>query len=260
MASAAVNDGAKLSIGNVFSRGVSAVHSDPAVFFGIVFLFSTLPSVALGILQRNMMLALQGGASFAAAFSLIVGGVAGFALIMITQGALVRATLAASEGVRVGFGPCVATGIRYLLPLLVASILGWLAIMVGLLLIAVPGIILATMWAVVGPAMVAEDLGIVESFGRSRALTKGSRWRSLGFFVLLAIILTIVSGVAQLLGFALGQSATDPLNPPIGTIIFTAITGLITTTYLTAWIAALFIEVRSLHSGGEPDHLEEVFA
>ena len=53
--------------------------------------------------------------------------------------------------------------------------LGGLAIGIGFVLLIVPGLFLLTIWALLAPVIVIERKGAMESFGRSRALVRGSR-------------------------------------------------------------------------------------
>jgi hypothetical protein len=56
------------------------------------------------------------------------------------------------------------------------------------MLLIVPGLILMAMFWVYTPAIVVEDVGITESFGRSRALTKGHRWGIFGLLLIVGVI------------------------------------------------------------------------
>jgi len=53
----------------------------------------------------------------------------------------------------------------------------WIGIGVGLVLLVVPGVILALMWALTIPVAVIEDTGLRDSVNRSAELTKGHRGR-----------------------------------------------------------------------------------
>jgi hypothetical protein len=73
--------------------------------------------------------------------------------------------------------------------LAVAGLLAAIGITVGLLLLIVPGLVLATWWALVVPAIVLEGRGVLEAFGRSRELVRGNGWNVFGLIVLTFLVL-----------------------------------------------------------------------
>ena len=129
-----------------------------------------------------------------------------------------------------------------------ASILGGIAIGIGLILLIVPGLILITWWAVIIPVIVLEHVGTFDSFSRSRELVRGFDWQVfgviviqflifIGFGIVLAIVLApfpeevssflsnVVSGaftgpfaalVTTLLYFRLKAAKEGPAVPPPG--------------------------------------------
>jgi hypothetical protein len=65
-------------------------------------------------------------------------------------------------------------------PLLGASILYGLGVGAGFVLLLIPGLYLATIWAVAAPVIVIERCGVFDAFGRSRHLVSENGWRVLG--------------------------------------------------------------------------------
>ena len=61
-----------------------------------------------------------------------------------------------------------------------AGVLATIGIFVGLALLIVPGLVLLTWWLVVSPVIMLEHRPVLESFGRSRALVRGSAWPVFG--------------------------------------------------------------------------------
>jgi hypothetical protein len=80
-------------------------------------------------------------------------------------------------------------------PLLGASILAALGIFVGLLFLIVPGLILLTWWALIAPAIVLENKGVMESFGRSKELVQGNGWNVFGVLIITWLLTGVVSTV-----------------------------------------------------------------
>jgi hypothetical protein len=71
----------------------------------------------------------------------------------------------------------------------IAAIFWAIAIGIGWVLLFVPGVILMVMFWVYVPAIVVENAGVTECFGRSRALTRGHRWGIFGMFLLLGVVI-----------------------------------------------------------------------
>jgi hypothetical protein len=124
----------------------------------------------------------------------------------------------------------------YIGTLILNGIMAGIAIAIGFVLLIVPGLILITIWAVIGPAIVVEDRGAVEAFSRSRELVRGNGWNVFGAIILAFLIIVAVSIVASLIGAALGDA---------GQVILQAIANV-----LTAPIAALVASILFFDLGG----------
>jgi len=109
--------------------------------------------------------------------------------------------------------------------LLVNGILKAIAVVIGLVLFIVPGLILATIWAVTAPAIVVERTGAIDAFGRSRELVRGQGWSVFGV-ILIAFLITFAIGfVASAIGAAAGDAGSVILGI-IGSVLGAPITAL----------------------------------
>ena len=100
-------------------------------------------------------------------------------LVFVIQ-TLVYGTVQALRGRKASIGDCLAAGIRRLPVGIAVGFLAYLGILLGMILLIVPGFILLTMWAVALPANTVERTGVLKSLSRSRELTRGRRWRVFG--------------------------------------------------------------------------------
>ncbi|MEG6509854.1 hypothetical protein V6C03_12860 [Methyloligella sp. 2.7D] len=88
-----------------------------------------------------------------------------------------------------------------------ASVLAGLSVGVGLVLLIVPGIIFALMFAFGTVVVMDRGLGPIKALEESRRITRGHRWRLLGFGLLLGLL-----NLAGLLAFGLGLLVTVPVS------------------------------------------------
>jgi hypothetical protein len=147
---------------------------------------------------------------------LILSGGGGLALLLTAaiatiatywyQGMVVEAARDILDGRRDHtIGTLFQSALPFVVPLLGAGILAGLGIAIGLLLLIVPGLFLLTIWAVIVPAIVIERAGVIESFGRSRELVRGSGWQVFGVILVLFVLQFVVGGVAN----AIAGGASD---------------------------------------------------
>ena len=112
--------------------------------------------------------------------------------------------------------------------IIVTGLLLGIAIAIGFLLLIVPGLFLITIWIAVIPAIVLENRGIGESFGRSRELVRGNGWNVFGVIVLTFLILI---GVGIVVGLVLS---------PIEQWLASLIQQFVSTTIVTPFIATIW--------------------
>ena len=93
-------------------------------------------------------------------------------------------------------------------PLTLAAILGGIGIALGFLLLIIPGLVLLTWWALVGPVIVMERKPAMAAFGRSRELVRGHGWQVFGILVVMLLIQIIVSSIFQALADSIGDDIT----------------------------------------------------
>jgi hypothetical protein len=100
---------------------------------------------------------------------------------------------------RVSLGEALAFAVRRFFPLLGASILAGLLIVLGTFMCFVPGIIFTIWYIFVAQVVVVEKVGGMEALNRSKALGENFRWRVFGIWVLIiAIGIALNAGLAGL--------------------------------------------------------------
>jgi len=82
--------------------------------------------------------------------------------------------------------------------LVVASFVGGLAIVLGLILLIVPGLLIAARWSAGTPLIVLERLGPFEALATSNGLVRGRTWtvaRAVLIVLLIGIVLAVPGGL-----------------------------------------------------------------
>jgi hypothetical protein len=131
--------------------------------------------------------------------------------------------------------------------LLGVSIVVSVCVLVGVVLLVLPGLILLTLWAVAAPVVVLERLPGLRPLGRSRELVRGNGWQVFGVIFLLDILVIVLSGGLQL--------AADSAGTGLG-IVVRVVVGVLTAPLAALAAAVLYFELRHREqaSGGlEPD-------
>lgn len=122
-------------------------------------------------------------------------------------------------------------------PLFIAGLIVGVGVAIGLLLLIVPGLILLTIWAVVGPVVVVERAGVTDALGRSRALVRGNGG-SVFLVILVSFLITfVVSAVLGAIGAAIGgvvvriifsvlaNTLTAPIAALVGAVLYFTLRG-----------------------------------
>lgn len=253
---AAVERAPMIDSGRVIGRGFRVV-GDNFLPFGVAALLLTgLPSGAVQYWALGSMVQGQMADTFQwyyLGFWLLT-----WVLGALLQGTLVRATVLDLADQEMELGQCLVTALRLALPILAISILVFLGVVVGTLLLIVPGVMLYCALSVAVPALIEERAGVFGSIGRSYRLTRGS-W--LQIFVLLILYLIFWTAVSTVFSVAFGVQvfALDADNPAMAAIC-SALTATVTSTVGGVMIASLYIELRTVKEGATTDALASIFA
>ena len=194
-----------------------------------------------------------------------LSGIAGLILTTILQGALIYATVQDLNGQKASVADCLATGLRNFLALIAVTILLYLAVGFGMVLLLVPGLMIACAWCVAIPALVADRTGIFGAFSRAADLTRGNRWRIFGLGILLWIVLLVVSTIANAIS---GVSNLANLDGAEGLAVLTSpaflvlsvIRSTVSAVVGSTLVAVLYVELRRLRDGAGPQWLAEIFS
>jgi hypothetical protein len=195
------------------------------------------PLVGVGI-ALYLVIALIAGLGFAAAgfVGLILFAILAVVGVTLYGGFVVRLVEDVRDGRRdKSVGELIESAMPAVPALIGNGILKGIAVAIGFVLLIVPGLILLTIWAVTGPAIVVERQGVIDAFRRSWELVRGQAWM---VFAIILLTLLLTQAVTYLLG-AIGDGVADTA----GYIIFQAIAGALTAPITGLVAAILFFDL-----------------
>jgi hypothetical protein len=171
----------EFSAGQVLSRGVS-VWLKNFVPFTILSVLCFLPDFIF------TYFAVKDGLQMSPNVFAFITTVLTWLLGMVATSAITYGVFQQLRGQPASLGDSISVGIGRIFGVLGTSILAGVAIGGGMLLLVVPGVIIATALFVAVPAAVVEKEGGLKALHRSAFLTKGHRWGIFGISVLVAVV------------------------------------------------------------------------
>jgi hypothetical protein len=241
----------KMDIGHVIQRGFATFGSQPLFFVGLSLLMAGLPHF-LGQYQFERTGAGTGSWFFASSNWMV--SLPTWVLSNLLHAVLLYCALSITQGREASPGACLAAGLRLTVGMTLLSAMTALLYMVGFVLLVVPGVIFATMFAVAAPAMVEERIGPLAGLGRSRALTKGLRWPILLLLILFGLAYLGLLGLA---GFVVGLSGAG--DAAGAKALLAASTSIAAAALSAPMLASLYVELRSMKEGDDPTDLVAIF-
>jgi hypothetical protein len=187
----------RINVGNVVSETFSIYGQNVGALLGSAIVVFVVVGVVSGLLSNA-------GGVLLSLLALIVR-MAGTALY---TGFVVKLVEDTRDGRRdVGIGELFSSAAPAIGSLIIMAILFGFAVGIGFFLLIIPGLFLLTIWAVTAPAIVAERVGPIESFGRSFQLVRGDGWSVFGTLVVIWVITIVIAAILTLIGAAIGAGA-----------------------------------------------------
>ncbi len=181
-------------LGDILSAAWDLYAANAAKLIGVVAIY-IVPLALLAALVRVYF-------TFGGLFGgLVVGGLTlGISFVMgfAVQGAVTRAAAAATVGDPVDVEASYRWGFAHLGGIFVIALLAFLAILAGLVLFVIPGLIIMIMLGVSMPAYVIEGKQGTDALSRSWDLVKGNFWHAVAVLIVTGLLVGIVTQVVTL--------------------------------------------------------------
>jgi hypothetical protein len=120
--------------------------------------------------------------------------------------------------------------------LMLVGLVAALGIVIGFVLVIVPGLILLTIWSVAAPVVVIERPPGLGALGRSRELVRGNGWQVFAVIVLLYVVVVGASSALALAAESAGTAAG---------IVVRVVVGVLTAPLSALAAAVLYFDLRS---------------
>jgi hypothetical protein len=240
-----------LDIGEVLGDTFAVIGRTFVVLANLAVLFIAIPA-ALNIAGVALVpiSPIFGLLSFIGLLALVVGELIAFAAIFLVAMADLHQTPVHIEGL-------IKTATGRFWPMLGLFLLLIIGVAIGLILLIVPGIILALAWSVAMPVLVLENRGVFDSFKRSAELTRGKRWSIfLVFFVVWLVTFVIELAIMALFG---GFQGFISRQPSLVSTVISQLSLVVTVPFYAVLTTALFNQLRG-KAGYGAEAVAEVFA
>jgi hypothetical protein len=233
--------------------------------FAILALLAAAPQQAMAWYSTALNLsspALAANPAALAPYFAMLGASVLVSVIMtyVLQATIVYGTVTDLSGRRASLGSSLGTAFKLILPLIGLSIVSGVGVMLGLILLIVPGIILALGWSIAVPVRVVERVGVFASLSRSWELTSGYK----GTIFLLVLVFALASWLFSALGLAFAgvfsfAQLTKPTAFPIAFYVYSGVIQAIQSLVGAAGAATIYYQLRAMKEGIAPEQLAAVF-
>jgi hypothetical protein len=168
----------------------------------------------------------------------ILGAIVSLIGLFWVQGALVKAVDDIRDGrADLTLGQTFERVRPQLISIIVAGILAAIGVLLGLLLLIVPGLVLLTWWVLIIPVIVLEERRAGEAFSRSREVVRGYGW---GVFGVIVLTILIVIGFNIALGIIL-----LPVAEWLQSLLSNIISGTLVTPFIAVAWTLLYFRLRA---------------
>ena len=233
-----------MSFGEILDTGFRLVRDRFVLLVGLsAVMYMPLALMSTYLKVHPAALQSPGGVAVGMTFGLM-----GLAILVLSPIVTTAITLTVGEtylGRQASFGGSLRTGLSMMMPLMGTSLLFTLGILIGFLLLVIPGIYLFLAWILTWQVAVLERRFGFNAMRRSRELMRGNLLRGFGILFVGALIAGVLSGVLQL---ALNYI---PVVGPIASGFAQAVAGAYTSTVAVL----LYFDIRCRKEALDVEHL-----
>lgn len=207
MATTPVGGAADVTVGSLISRTFSVWWANVGRFALLLLPIVVPVMIGVAVLGANARDLKPEELLRAFAPLIITLSLAGFLLVLVYYGAVTVGVLRHLAGRPASVGTMLGAAFRRLWPLFLVSIATLVMVWIGMLLLLVPGIVLAVMLSLTLPVLMAEEgAGAGTAISRSFALTKGRRLTLFAAFFVIVVALWLLGAAGNVLPAIAGSA------------------------------------------------------
>lgn len=246
----------RFQIGRVVQQTLNLCKDNFGVFALLTVIFSCVPDAIFALIGLGMDIDPEDTAA-------VIRGVPGESLVtgLLTiplSIGLIQAAHAAWNGTKLTLSQSLEGAGRLFPGMFGMSFLIGLGVILGLILLVVPGVFLALVWSVAGPLKVLEGRAATEAMSRSADLTKNNRWAILGVYLiytLICIAAAVVIAIPAVIVTFLTGGAAAPLFDVVAVPIMTGVA----IALFAVGSAVIYRELVQIKEGGPVGDVGSVF-
>ena len=268
-------DRKSFDVGRVVSRTFAALKNNPVPFLLLTFIGAGIPMMLFSMWP--VLFGVGDGINMYdpnwtddIEWEGIIGPVvAGFVVYMLfvifIYGAIIQMSVNALNDRAVHLGDALKTGLRMFFPLLVIFLIYYFGMIIGFMLLIIPGIFIALGWALALHVKVIEGGSMTGALSRSWSLSKGyKRWIFLSMIVF-GILGALLGLVFQIPVLFFGNSQTAMIEGGsmsfwVANAIASGLSQMVSTALSYVGLTATYLEIRRVKEGMDSDKIADIFS
>jgi hypothetical protein len=154
--------------------------------------------------------------------------------------------IVASElaGEQMGAGAASSKALSRLFTLIVAGILAFVLVVLGLFALIIPGLWLAGAFSMISAVVALEDAGPLDALRRSFALVRGRWWPTVGFLLLVGLFGSLAAQLVQLVALPIVGAGDVGLGAGLGFVVLVVAQGFVVAA-IAVMVTLWYLDLRS---------------
>ena len=267
-------DRKKFDVGRVVSKTFAALRNNPVPFILLTLLSAGIPMMIFSLWP--VLLGVGEGINIYdptwtedIAWEGIIGGVVvayilWLLIAVVMYGALIKMSVNALNERPVYLGESLRTGLTYFLPLLGIIIIYSVSMIIGFLLLIIPGVFIMLGWAFAMHIKVIEGETVTGSLSRAWSLSKGYKRWILLMIIIFGVLGAVIGLVFQIPVLFFGNSQTAMFEGGstafwIANAIASGLSQMVAAALSYVGLTATYLEVRRVKEGVDSDKIADIF-